>query len=338
MKKLKVAVLRTIPESAITRLQKRYQVVMNRSGRVLTPTQAHKLVKGASGVISLLTDHIDDELIKAAGPELKVVANYAVGFDNFDLAALEKNGVVGTNTPGQLTDSVAEHSLSLLLDVARRVSEGDRFVRANRYKQWEPMILWGQPLIGRTLGIVGGGRIGAALALMCHNGFRMRILYSDVCHCPDLEKNTGAKRVSLHELLRQSDVVSLHCPLMPSTKHLIGPTELAQMKPTAILINTARGPVVNERALVAALRQKKIFGAGLDVFEFEPALVPGLSKLENVVLTPHIGSATAEARQMMADMATANIEAVLSGRAAKNPVTKIAKPVNLLTTKLVVPE
>lgn len=326
----KVVVLRAIPETGIVTLEKRYRVDVNRSGHILTRSQLLHRVKGAAGIISLLTDRIDDAVFEAAGEALKIVANYAVGFDNIDLKAAEKRGVVVTNTPGQLTESVAEHSLALLVSVARRISEGDRYVRADKYTQWEPMLLWGQTLIGQTLGIVGGGRIGGALATMCHNAFRMRILYSDVTMCAPLEQQTGAKRVSLTELLTRSDVVSLHCPLLPSTHHLIGAKELQLMKSTAILINTARGPVVNEQSLVATLRRKQLFGAGLDVFEFEPKLVAGLKQLENVVLTPHIGSATQGAREMMANMAAANVEAVLQGRAAPNPVTNYVNPCDSL--------
>jgi len=322
----KVVVLRAIPENGIAALQKKYRVDVNRSGHILTRAQLLRRVKNASAIVSLLTDRIDDEVFVAAGDSLKIVANYAVGFDNIDLQAAERHGVVVSNTPGQLTESVAEHTMALLLAVARRISEGDRYVRRGSYTQWEPMLLWGETLIGKTIGIIGGGRIGAAFATMCHNAFRMRVLYSDVAPCVQLERFTGAKRVALAPLLRGSDVISIHCPLLPSTKHLIGSQQLALIKPTAVLINTARGPIVDERALTAALSAKRIFGAGLDVFEFEPSLVPGLRQLENVVLTPHIGSATSGAREMMADMAAANVKAVLQGRAAPNPVTKYANP------------
>lgn len=326
----KVVVLRNIPPNGIERLKKRYRVDVNRSGFILSRSQLLRRVKNAAAIISLLTDQIDAEVFVAAGENLKIVANYAVGFDNIDLLAAAKHGVVVSNTPGQLTESVAEHTLALLLSVARRISEGDRYVRQNRYKQWEPMLLWGQTLIGQTVGVIGGGRIGAAFATMCHNAFRMRVIYSDVAPCSELERRTGAQRVGITELLKRSDVVSIHCPLLPSTKHLIGAKELALLKKTAILINTARGPIVNERALVTVLRAKRLFGAGLDVFEREPSLVAGLKQLENVVLTPHIGSATQGAREMMADMAAANVEAVLQGRAAPNPVTKYASPVRSL--------
>lgn len=326
----KVVVLRVIPDVALSRLEKRYVVDVNRSGHVLTRQQLVRRVKGAAAIVSLLTDTINEEVVVAAGDNLKIVANYAVGYDNIDLPALERHGVVATNTPGQLTDSVAEHSLALLLAVARRITEGDRYVRSGSYTQWEPMMLWGQTLLGKTVGIVGGGRIGSAFATMCHNAFHMRVLYSDIAASSTLERETGAKRVALTELLRRSDVVSIHCPLLPSTKHLVSHKELAHMKPSAILLNTARGPVVDEQALVRALREKKLFGAGLDVFEFEPKLVAGLRGISTVVMTPHIGSATHEAREMMARIAATNIEEVLQGRSASNPVTKYAKPINSL--------
>lgn len=325
-KKQKVVILRGIPENAVTMLQKQFVVDVNKSGHVLTRAQLLRRVKGASAIISLLTDRIDDEVLDAAGDSLKIVANYAVGFDNIDLGACEVRGVVATNTPGQLTDSVAEHSMALLLAAARRICEGDTYIRNGKYVQWEPMLLWGQTLLGQTIGIVGGGRIGAAFGMMCHNAFRMRVVYSDVAPCTHLEREAGAKRVSLNELLERSDVVSVHCPLLPTTHHLLGAAEFSKMKSSAILINTARGPIVDERALVTALKKGKLFGAGLDVFEFEPALVAGLKQCDRVVLTPHIGSATRGAREMMASMAAANVAAVLQGRSAPNPVTKYADP------------
>lgn len=319
-KKPVVAVCRPIPEAGLKLLRQRCVVKMH-NGPVLSPRQLAQFIKGSDAILTLLTDKIDEEALAAAGPQLKIVANYAVGFDNIDLAAVAKRGLVATNTPGQLTDSVAEHSLALLLATSRRIVEADRFVREGQYKQWEPMLFWGQPLLGRTLGLVGSGRIGAALGQIAHRGLRMRILYHDMACCPDLEKYTGATRVGLRELLRRSDVVSLHVPLLPSTRHLIGREELSVMKPEAILINTARGPVVDEAALTEALTEKRIFAAALDVFEREPAIAAGLKRLPNVVLTPHIASATRDAREQMSIMAARNILAVLSGKSAVNPIS-----------------
>jgi len=290
------------------------------AGSVMTPRQLRQFVKGADAILTLLTDHIDGDVLEAAGPQLKIVANYAVGFDNLELDEISRRELVATNTPGQLTDSVAEHSMALLLATCRRIVEADQFVRAGEYKEWEPMLFWGMPLLGRTLGLIGSGRIGAAFGLMAHRGLRMRILYHDVSACPDLEKHAGATRVGLRELLRRSDVVSLHVPLLPSTRHLIGRTELGLMRPQSVLINTARGPVVDEAALTEALMERRIFAAALDVFEHEPTVAAALRRLPNVVLTPHIASATREAREQMSIMAARNILAVLSGKPAVNPI------------------
>lgn len=319
--KKKVVILRQIPAIADKILSKKFDLDINKSGKVLSREKLYRRVKGAAAIISLLTDRIDDHVLEAAGEQLEVVANYAVGFDNLDLKAIAARGVIATNTPGRLTESVAEHSLALMMAVSRRIVEGDRYIREDRYKQWEPMLLYGQPLIGRTVGVIGTGRIGAAFAALCHNGLRMKIVYTDVCPNVVLEKELGAKRVGLRTLLKQSDVVSLHVPLMPNTRHLITSKEIRLMKKTAIIINTSRGPVIKEDDLVSALNDKRLFGAGLDVLEFEPKLTPGLKSLKNVIITPHIASATAEARDMMAEMAARNVEAVLSGHKPINPIS-----------------
>ncbi|MBI5621543.1 D-glycerate dehydrogenase [Candidatus Falkowbacteria bacterium] len=316
MEKRKVFVTRSIPEAglALLRQQKNVRLIVSPHDRVLTRAELLRGVKGADAILCLLTDKIDGAVMDSAGPQLKGIANYAVGFDNIDLAAAKKRGIWVSNTPGASTNAVAEHAVALLLALMHRLPEADRFVRAGKYKGWAPMLLTGSELPGRTLGIVGVGRIGSALAHRLADGFGLRVVYSDVIRNIQLEKQFKAKRLSLRQLLRQADVVSLHVPLLPSTRHLIGAKELKLMKPTAYLINTSRGPVVDEKALVTALRHQTIAGAGLDVYEFEPKLAPGLAKLNNVILTPHIASATLEARTAMAIMAAKNIIHIIAGK------------------------
>jgi len=267
----------------------------------------------------MLSERIDAAVLDAAGPSLKVVANFAVGFDNIDLEACRQRGVRVTNTPGVLTDATADLAWALILSTARRVVEGDRLVRSRRWSGWAPMQLLGLQLTGATLGVVGAGRIGTAVALRSQ-GFGMRVLYADSQVNRELENKLAAQRVELHQLLAAADVVSLHVPLTPQSRHMIGAAELRLMKPTAILINTARGPVVDEAALVEALRERRIAGAGLDVYEHEPRLTPGLIDLPNVVLLPHLGSAATATRQKMSQMVAQNVIAVLRGEEPPNPV------------------
>ena len=276
-------------------------------------------VAGVAGLLPTLSDRVDDELLGAAGASLQVVANYAVGYDNIDLDACRRRGVIVTNTPDVLTEATAELTWALILATARRLIEADRLVRSGRWSGWQPMQLLGLELAGRTLGIVGAGRIGTAVALRAP-AFGMRVLYAHPRANERLERELAARRVELGELLEQSDVVSLHVPLTERTRHLIGPAELEQMKPTAILINTARGPVVDEAALLEALRAGRIRAAGLDVYEHEPRLTPGLAELDRVVLLPHIGSATERTRSAMAELAARNIVEVLAGRPPLTPV------------------
>lgn len=292
---------------------------MNTEDRVLTRDELLAKVKGLDGLLSLLTDRIDGELLDAAGPQLKIVANHAVGFDNVDLAAATARGVLITNTPGVLTEATADHAWALLFAVARRIPESERFLRAGKFKGWGPLMFLGGDVTGRTLGVVGAGRIGHAMALRSR-GFEMRVLYADESTNPVLEQEIGARRVELAELLRESDFVSLHVPLLPGTRHLINAATLRQMKPSAYLINTSRGPVVDEAALAAALRQGVLAGAALDVFENEPAVHPDLLALENVVLTPHTASATIATRGKMASMAANNLIAGLRGQQPPNLV------------------
>ncbi|MEE9200194.1 MAG: D-glycerate dehydrogenase [Candidatus Brocadiales bacterium] len=276
-------------------------------------------VHNKDGLLCLLSENIDKELMEA-GRSLKVVANYAVGYDNIDVEEATKRGIIVTNTPGVLTGATAEMAWALLFSVSRRIVEADRLMRQkNGFSGWEPMLLLGEGVSGKTLGIIGAGRIGQAMARMSR-GFNMRVLYSSRSRKEDLEKNLAARKVELDTLLTESDFVSLHIPLTPETHHLIGERELSLMKRTACLINTARGPVIDEKALVEALRNKKIAGAGLDVYEEEPGLTPGLAGLDNVVLAPHLGSATVETRRDMAVMAAKDLLAALRGERPKNVV------------------
>ena len=276
-------------------------------------------VSGAAGLITMLSDRVDGETLDAAGPQLKVVANYAVGFDNVDLEACSERGVRVTNTPGVLTDATADLAWALILSAARRVVEGDRLMRTGTWSGWSPRQLLGLQLSGATLGVLGAGRIGSAVARRS-TGFRMRVLYTSRRSNPEMEQQTGAQRVELDELLTESDILSLHIPMAPEHRHMIGAAQLAKMKPTAILINTARGPVVDEAALVRALLAGRPAAAGFDVYENEPRLAPGLAELSNVVLLPHLGSATTATRQKMSEIAAQNVLAVLAGQEPPNPV------------------
>ncbi|RMD86158.1 MAG: D-glycerate dehydrogenase [Calditrichaeota bacterium] len=317
---MKIFVTRPIPEAGLDLLRKYYpDFEMNKEDRVLSREELLERVKGAHGLLTLLTEKIDAELMDAAGPQLKVVANMAVGYDNIDVEAATARGILVTNTPGVLTHATADHAWALLFAVARRIPEAERFLRSGKFKAWGPLMFLGADIVGRTLGVVGAGRIGQAMALKSR-GFDMKVLYTDEVPNQTLEKELGARRVPLEELLQNSDFVSLHVPLLPSTRHLINAERLNLMKKTAYLINTSRGPVVDEAALVEALKNGVIAGAGLDVFENEPQVHPGLLELENVVLTPHIASATVETRAKMATMAAQNLIDALQGKVPQNLV------------------
>jgi glyoxylate reductase len=274
--------------------------------------------RGASGMLTMLTDRIDPELLDAAG-DLRVVANLAVGFDNLDVGAASDRSVVVTNTPGVLTDATADLAFALLLAAARRLGEGERLVRDGEWRVWGPNQLLGRPVAGQTLGIIGLGAIGTAVARRAR-GFDMTVQYANRHPNPAAEAATGARRVELDELLATSDFVSLHAPLNDQSRRLIDAAALARMKSTAVLVNTARGALVDEVALVEALASGAIAAAGLDVFEDEPRLAPGLAQLDNVVVLPHIGSATTAARAAMVELACANIVAVLSGETPPTPL------------------
>jgi glyoxylate reductase len=319
MAKPTVVVTRAIPESALDRLAQSCTVDAGRVDAACPREALLARVRVADGLICLLTDRIDEELLRVA-PRLRVVANVAVGFDNIDVAAAHARGIPVTNTPGVLTDATADQAFALLLGLARRVPEADRYVREGKFRAWLMMGLLGFDLAGRTLGIAGFGRIGQAVARRAR-GFGMRVIYTGNRRAPEaLERELGATFVDKASLLAQADVVSLHVPLTSATRHYLGAAEFALMKPTAVVINTARGPVVDEAALVEALVGGRIAGAGLDVFEQEPHVHPGLLGRSDVVLAPHLGSATTETRTRMAMMAVENVLAVLAGHAPLNPV------------------
>lgn len=319
----KVFITRQIPEVGIKMLtDKGYEVTVSKKDRPLEKKELMKILKKGEydAVLTLLTDPIDKEVL-AIAPTVKIFANFAIGFNNIDVEEAKKRNVFVTNTPGGGADRVAEHTWALILALTCRVVEGDLYMRKGKYNGWNPMIFHGTKLSGKMLGIIGTGRIGADVAHRAVNGFGMKIAYYDVKRNEELEKNFGAVFCATpEEVLKIADVVSIHVPLLPTTHHLINAERLAMMKKTAYLVNTSRGPVVDENALVNALRSGTIAGAGLDVFEFEPKLAKGLAKLSNMVLTPHIASGTAEARHEMAVLSAQNIIDTLEG----------GKPANLV--------
>ena len=316
----KIFITHKIPEVGVKMLKDKGHIVELRDKSELLPKSELLKILGVGnydGVLCLLTDQIDADVF-AVSPTTKIFANYAVGFDNIDIAEAKKRGIVITNTPGASTESVAEHTIALMLALTCRIVEGDNFVRAGKYQGWDPMLFWGIDLQGKTLGILGAGRIGAEVAKKLALGFGMKIIYNDVVRNENLEKEINAEFKSVEEVLQQADVVSLHTPLLPETKHLINTERLALMKKTAYLINTSRGPVIDEVALVNALKKGIIKGAALDVVENEPILATGLKNLPNVVLTPHIASATTETRNDMAKKAAENLIAFFNGQKVPN--------------------
>ena len=280
-------------------------------------------LRGKQALLCLLTERVDSDVLDAA-PDLRVVANLAVGYDNIDVAAATARGVVVTNTPDVLTEATAELTWALILAAARRIVEGDRLVRARQWKGWSPTQLLGVSLAGKTLGIFGMGKIGAAVARRAR-GFAMPVAYTNRTPNTEVEAEIGARRVSFDELLACSDVLTIHAPSTPETRHVIDEAALSKLRPGAILVNTARGPLVDEAALVAALRGVRIAAAGLDVFEREPELERGLTELDNVVLLPHLGSATAEARGAMVELCSRNIVAVLAGEPPVTPLNRVTR-------------
>jgi len=312
-----------IPESGIKKLKdKGYEVDINPEDKVLSKQELVSALKQNpyDAVLCLLTDAIDGEIFDAV-PSAKIFANYAVGYNNINIQEAKKRNIIITNTPGVLTETVAEHTFALMLAISHRVSEADRFTRAGKYKGWGPMLLLGSDLSHKILGVVGLGRIGSRVAYHGAKGFDMKVIYYDVNRNEEFEKEFNAEfKSNVNDVLKEADYVSIHVPLLDSTKHLINQQRLSIMKPTAYLINTSRGPVVDEIALVEALKNKTIKGAALDVFEKEPELMPGLADLENVILTPHIASATEETRSKMSEMAADNIIAALENQTPPNLV------------------
>lgn len=311
-KRWNVYVTRMLPQPVIDLLGQHCDVGVNTSDRVLLREELMEKVSGRDAVLCLLTDTIDAKVMDAAGPKCRIFANYAVGYNNVDIGEATKRGIIVTNTPGVLTDATADLAWALLFAVSRRVVESDRFTRQGRFTGWGPMLYLGLDITGKTLGVIGAGRIGKNFAKKA-SGFDMKILYNDTAPDPVFEKQTGGRFVDKETLIRESDFISLHVPLLPETRHLISGREFGLMKETAVLINTSRGPVVDEKALVEALREKRIWGAGLDVYEDEPALSPGLASLDNVVVLPHIASATIETRSNMGLIAARNIIACMKG-------------------------
>jgi glyoxylate reductase len=321
-----VFVTRVIPQPGIDMLREHFQVDVNDGDTPLSPENLRDRASSYEALVTLLTDPIDRAVLEAGKGTLKIVANVAVGYDNVDVPAATANGIMVTNTPGVLTETTADLAWTLLMTAARRVPEAERFLRAGKFHGWGIMMLLGQDIHGATLGVAGFGRIGQAMARRAQ-GFGMRILYYDpVIDAAAEAKRLGAEKVDLNTLLRDSDFVSLHTPLTPETRHLIGAQQLAMMKSSAVLVNTARGPVVDEAALADALRSGAIAGAGLDVFEHEPDVHPGLLELENVVITPHIASASVATRTRMATMAAENVIAALKGDRPRTLVNEEAAP------------
>jgi glyoxylate reductase len=321
---MNIYITRKIPEIGIKMLtDKGYNVEV---GDSIIPLTKKELLEIAStqkfdAFLTLLTDPIDEDFIKAAGSKLKIISNYAVGFNNIDVATANKNNVAVTNTPGAFSDCIAEHAVAMVFALTTRLVEADKYVRNGNYKGWDPMIFIGEDVCGKTVGILGAGHIGERFATHMAKGFNCKILYYDVKRNEKIEKELGATFYeNPDEVIKQADILSLHVPLLPSTEHMINSEKLHMMKRNAILINTARGPVIDENALVEALKNGVIAGAGIDVYEFEPKLAEGLATLDNVVLTPHIASARTSARNEMATIAAQNIIDLFEGREPKGIV------------------
>ena len=314
---MKVLVTARLPEEIMSMIAREHQIEAYGEDPPMDRRDLLAGVRGKEGLLCTITDRIDEEVLEHA-PDLKIIANNGVGFDHIDIEAATRRGIPVTNTPGVLTDATADLAFALILATARRIVEGDRMTREGGFKYWAPLHFLGSSVSGKTLGIVGFGRIGKAVARRAA-GFDMNVIYYSRSRLePALEKELNVTFSPFEDLLREADFVSLHVPLGPQTRHLIGSRELEIMKPSACLINTARGPVVDEKALVEALRKGRIRAAGLDVYENEPKLSPGLTELDNAVLLPHVGSATIETRTRMALMAAENLMAGLKGEQPPN--------------------
>ncbi|MGH2630415.1 MAG: 2-hydroxyacid dehydrogenase [Actinomycetota bacterium] len=308
-----VLVTRPIMESPLTRLRERCDVTVHENEFGIPPDELLRVVAGRDAIVTMLTETVDAAFLSAAGPQLRIVANHAVGFDNVDLTACTSAGVLATNTPDVLTETTADTAFALLMAAARRLGEGERFLRAGTPWIWGPLMMLGRDVHHKTIGIVGFGRIGQAVARRAR-GFGMRVVYSDAVQLPpEVEAETGAERLALADLLARADFVSIHTNLTRETRHLFRADAFRTMKPTAIVVNTSRGPVIDEGALADALEAGEIFAAGLDVFEREPEVEPRLLKLDNAVVVPHLGSATVDTRNAMGDLVVDNVFAAIDG-------------------------
>lgn len=318
----KIYVTRMIPESGINLLkEKGYEVDISNKDGVLTKEELMSALgeKEYDAVLCLLTDSIDSDVFEATNA--KIFANYAVGFNNIDLEVAKEKEITVTNTPGVLTNTVAEHTFALMMSISHRIVEADKFLRAGKYVGWEPELLLGTDMRGKTLGILGAGRIGRQVASQGNRGYDMKVVYYDIKRNEEIEKEFNAEfKETPEEVLKEADFVTVHVPLLDSTKHLINKEKVEMMKSSAYLINTSRGPVIDEAALVDALKNNVIKGAALDVFENEPELSPGMTELDNIIITPHIASGTLETRSAMSDLATQNIIDFLDGKTPQNVV------------------
>jgi len=317
----KIFVTRKIPGDSLEKLSSSVnEVTISDLGRPLTNEELIKGVKGVDALLCLLTDKIDGDVMDASGPQLKIISNYAVGFDNVDVVEAKKRGIIVTNTPSdEVNEAVAEHTWALILAITRRIVEADEATRNGAYRGWEPDIFLGHSIVGKTLGIIGLGRIGSMVARRA-KGYNLTVLYNKREPDPEIERELGVEFVPLDELLAKSDIVSLHVPLTPETRHMINKETLAKMKNRSFLINTARGQIVEENDLVQALRHGHLSGAALDVFDNEPNIDPELISMPNVITTPHIASATWEARDKMGEQVVSAILDTLSDKKPKNIV------------------
>lgn len=319
----RIFVTRSIPDNGLKLMRDAFgagSVDVFPHDRVISRDELFTGAKGADALLPTLADPVDTAIMDTAGPQLKIIANYAVGYNNIDVKAATERRIPVTNTPGVLTETTADLTWAILMDTARRISEGERYVRGGKWQGWAPQLLLGADVHGKTLGIFGMGRIGQAVARRAV-GFGMRVVYTSRGRLePFLERQLNARLVDKATLLAESDFISIHCPLLPETRHAFGAVEFKAMKKSACLINTSRGPVVDEAALAAALKAGDIFAAGLDVFEEEPKIHPDLLTCENAVLVPHLGSASLETRAKMAEIAASNIVARLQGKTPPNCV------------------